>query len=134
MSYFEDMYDPQLEDDEGSGPGTTTCKYCHTRGLYWVFKDMAWRLVSEAGKLHVCKAYKAYLTAAAGDEFSDLDAADSDMVRSNAQQEGDCSTHPDAPHGFDRTASHSLGRYVCDCEGWAPPNGSSCHADSDTAR
>jgi hypothetical protein len=29
-----------------------------------------------------------------------------------------CSTHPDAPHGFDRTASHSLDRYVCDCEGW----------------
>ena len=31
-----------------------------------------------------------------------------------------CSDHPDAPHGFDRTSSHSLGRYVCVCEGWAP--------------
>jgi len=31
-----------------------------------------------------------------------------------------CSTHPDAPHGFDRTGSHSTGRYVCDCEGWEP--------------
>lgn len=31
-----------------------------------------------------------------------------------------CSTHPDAPHGFDRNSSHSLGRYVCDCEGWQP--------------
>lgn len=31
-----------------------------------------------------------------------------------------CSKHPDAPHGFDRTASHSLGRYVCNCEGWEP--------------
>jgi len=29
-----------------------------------------------------------------------------------------CSDHPDAPHGFDRTSSHSLGRYGCDCEGW----------------
>ena len=32
-----------------------------------------------------------------------------------------CSDHLDAPHGFDRTASHSLGRYVCECEGWEPP-------------
>ena len=31
-----------------------------------------------------------------------------------------CSTHPDAPHGFDRTASHSLDRYVCECESWSP--------------
>ena len=33
-----------------------------------------------------------------------------------------CSSHPDAPHGFDRNASASLGRYVCDCEGWTPEN------------
>lgn len=32
-----------------------------------------------------------------------------------------CKTHPDAPHGFNRNASHSLDRYVCDCEGWNPP-------------
>ena len=31
-----------------------------------------------------------------------------------------CSTHPDAPHGFNRNGSHSLDRYVCDCEGWVP--------------
>ena len=31
-----------------------------------------------------------------------------------------CSDHPDAPHGFDRSSSHSSGRYVCDCEGWKP--------------
>lgn len=30
-----------------------------------------------------------------------------------------CKEHPDAPHGFDRTSSHSLGRYVCECEGWS---------------
>ena len=33
-----------------------------------------------------------------------------------------CSTHPGAPHGFDRNMSHSLDRYVCDCEGWIPDN------------
>lgn len=31
-----------------------------------------------------------------------------------------CKTHPDAPHGFNRNASHSSNRYVCDCEGWEP--------------
>lgn len=31
-----------------------------------------------------------------------------------------CSTHPDAPHGFNRNASHNENRYVCDCEGWLP--------------
>lgn len=34
----------------------------------------------------------------------------------------DCNLHPDAPHGFDRNASHSEDRYVCDCEGWVPPD------------
>ena len=32
-----------------------------------------------------------------------------------------CSEHPDAPHGFMRDASHSAGRYVCECEFWEPP-------------
>lgn len=36
------------------------------------------------------------------------------------EQEVPCKDHPDAPHGFDRNASHSLGRYVCECEGWTP--------------
>jgi hypothetical protein len=31
-----------------------------------------------------------------------------------------CKTHPDAPHGFDRNMSHSLDRYVCECEHWEP--------------
>ena len=31
-----------------------------------------------------------------------------------------CNPHPDAPHGFLRSASHSAGRYVCECEGWEP--------------
>lgn len=32
-----------------------------------------------------------------------------------------CKSHPDAPHGFCRDASHSLDRYVCECEFWEPP-------------
>lgn len=32
-----------------------------------------------------------------------------------------CKTHPDAPHSFMRDASHSAGRYVCECESWEPP-------------
>jgi len=32
-----------------------------------------------------------------------------------------CKTHPDAPHGFDRNASHGEDRYVCECESWEPP-------------
>ena len=35
-------------------------------------------------------------------------------------EQPECNPHPDAPHGFNRDASHSLGRYVCDCEGWEP--------------
>jgi hypothetical protein len=36
-------------------------------------------------------------------------------------EERKCKDHPDAPHGFDRTASHNEGRYVCECDYWEPP-------------
>jgi hypothetical protein len=36
-------------------------------------------------------------------------------------QDKPCKDHPDAPHGFDRNASHSAGRYVCECESWQEP-------------
>ena len=36
-----------------------------------------------------------------------------------------CNPHPDAPHGFLRDASHSAGRYVCECESWEPPKNKS---------
>lgn len=39
---------------------------------------------------------------------------------SDYEDEVKCSDHPLAPHGFNRDASHALGRYVCDCEGWTP--------------
>jgi len=35
-------------------------------------------------------------------------------------EEVPCKDHPDAPHGFMRDASHSAGRYVCECEFWEP--------------
>jgi len=38
------------------------------------------------------------------------------------QDEPKCKTHPDAPHGFVRNASHSEDRYVCECEFWEPPD------------
>jgi len=45
----------------------------------------------------------------------------SDYPNSHQQEpEVPCKTHPDAPHGFDRNASHSADRYVCECEGWEP--------------
>ena len=36
-------------------------------------------------------------------------------------EEVPCKTHPDAPHGFLRNASHNAGRYVCECEHWEEP-------------
>ena len=36
-----------------------------------------------------------------------------------------CNPHPDAPHGFNRNASHNARRYVCDCEGWEPEGAAS---------
>lgn len=37
-----------------------------------------------------------------------------------SSEEKACSNHQDAPHGFDRNASHNAGRYVCECECWTP--------------
>lgn len=33
-----------------------------------------------------------------------------------------CKPHPEAPHGYNRDMSHTLGRYVCDCEFWEAPD------------
>lgn len=40
------------------------------------------------------------------------------MREKKALEQPDCNSHPKAPHGFNRDASHSADRYVCDCEGW----------------
>jgi hypothetical protein len=37
------------------------------------------------------------------------------------RNERSCKTHPDAPHGFLRNASHGMNRYVCECEYWEEP-------------
>ena len=44
-----------------------------------------------------------------------------------------CNEHPDAPHGFMRDASHSAGRYVCECEFWEPPKNKPMTRDEWTA-
>jgi hypothetical protein len=36
-------------------------------------------------------------------------------------QDKPCKDHPDAPHGFDRNASHNADRYVCECGSWQEP-------------
>jgi hypothetical protein len=36
------------------------------------------------------------------------------------EENPECKTHPCAPHGFDRSSSHSLDRCVCECEWWEP--------------
>ena len=41
-----------------------------------------------------------------------------DMLEADVEPK--CSDHHDAPHGFNRNASHCIGRYVCECEGWIP--------------
>ena len=62
------------------------------------------------------------------DNWTDLlDSLESELrdvlgyYRETFKAERKCSSHPDAPHGFDRDASHNLDRYVCECEGWDPP-------------
>jgi hypothetical protein len=52
--------------------------------------------------------------------LAELLSATPDDETAKGEQEPACSDHPDAPHGFNRDMSHSLGRYVCDCEGWKP--------------
>lgn len=47
-----------------------------------------------------------------------LDALRAAIARPD--QTRNCNRHPDAPHGFDRSASHNYGRYVCECENWTP--------------
>jgi len=44
-----------------------------------------------------------------------------DARLAQSEEEPTCNPHPDAPHGFNRNASHNAGRYVCECEGWRGP-------------
>lgn len=58
--------------------------------------------------------------------------------RRTMRQVGDdhyrCHPDPRAPHGFNRNASHSEGRYVCDCEGWESDDDYADAYDSAAAR
>jgi hypothetical protein len=44
-----------------------------------------------------------------------------DISQERVDETPECKTDPRAPHGFDRNASHSADRYVCECEFWEPP-------------
>lgn len=48
-----------------------------------------------------------------------IDALRAELERLEAVEPA-CNPHPKAPHGFNRNASHSAGRSVCDCESWDP--------------
>jgi hypothetical protein len=52
--------------------------------------------------------------------LEDTEVAIKEALRKALNETPPCKTHPDAPHGFDRNASHSADRYVCECEGWEP--------------
>ena len=52
--------------------------------------------------------------------FSAYDNAKDNEIKPQPK-EPQCKTHPDAPHGFCRDASHSEDRYVCECEFWEEP-------------
>jgi len=52
-------------------------------------------------------------------KFEEL-VEETDAALREALAQPQCNPHPDAPHGFDRNASHSANRYVCECEGWEP--------------
>jgi hypothetical protein len=64
-----------------------------------------------------------------GNKFGDVDGASSRWTelynevsrhigRGEELEVRKCKKHPDAPHGFNRNASHNEGRYVCECEHW----------------
>ena len=52
--------------------------------------------------------------------LEDTEVAIKEALRQALTPEVPCKTDPRAPHGFDRNASHSADRYVCECEGWEP--------------
>ena len=55
----------------------------------------------------------------------------SDISQERVDETPKCKDDPRAPHGFDRNASHSADRYVCECEGWEPPKEKNCEPSHD---
>ena len=85
----------------------------------------AFKLVIKYYSSH--KQYKEWLTEVkekkVRNTLDDIDYVDTFyeyMDNNILEVEVPCKTHPDAPHGFNRNASHAEGRYVCDCEHWEP--------------
>jgi hypothetical protein len=39
---------------DGCGPRPKTCQRCHERNLWWSCDNGRYRLIDEAGKIHVC--------------------------------------------------------------------------------
>ncbi len=52
--------------------------------------------------------------------MNDLTPEETPEVTGEVTTEVPCKTDPRAPHGFNRNASHSANRYVCECESWEP--------------
>jgi len=83
--------------------------------------------MSEEKELHFVRLSEEEVTkilTSAYDMYSTICAVENRLAEKNPpprpETEMTCSTHPDAPHGFLRIASHTAGRYVCECEGWEP--------------
>jgi len=65
--------------------------------------------------------YDSYRETSCNETYSkDMEALRAALAETPEDMPPTCNPHPDAPHGFNRNASHSEDRYVCDCEGWEP--------------
>ena len=83
--------------------------------------DRAYETAWVKGAINACEEALAQPLTRDWKETIDERIAKDDMFKealAQPAQEHKCSSHPDAPHGFCRDASHSAGRYVCECEGW----------------
>ena len=69
----------------------------------------------------VLDKYDSYRETSCNETYSkDMEALRAALAETPEDMPPTCNPHPDAPHGFNRNASHSEDRYVCDCEGWEP--------------
>jgi hypothetical protein len=104
--------------DASSEPQEAFC-YCN--------KDVSLQMVSGGG---APEGYLGKVTLRIGDQYREYRSGapiepKAEYVPCYSKSIGEmiepvCSDHPDAPHGFNRNASHNVGRYVCTCEGWMP--------------
>jgi hypothetical protein len=74
-------------------------------------------LVNHWLEMGACVPVDMETTAILLDEIQSLREAQLDRIE-ELLVNVECNTHPNAPHGFLRNASHNAGRYVCECEHW----------------